>query len=105
MNLKNIVALSLLISAISVVVFFAVTKSDKDAESAFVAVKEEFANEEYYTVKKSGEKIGIFDSENEPYLQIETYVFTLPEVDRTMLEEGFKVRNGEIVHVIEDYTG
>ncbi len=105
MNLKNIVALLLLFSAISAVTFFAVTKSGKDAESAFAAVKEESAREEYYTVKKNGEKIGVFDSENKPYLQIETYVFTLPEADRTMLEEGFEVRNGEIVHVIEDYTG
>lgn len=104
MNLKNIAAATVLFFAVSAVVLFAVTKSDKSDENAFVDVGK-ISEEEYYTVKKSGEKIGVFDSENKPYLQIETYVFTLPEADRTMLEEGFKVRNGEIVHIIEDYTG
>lgn len=39
------------------------------------------------------------------YLAIDTYIFTLPMSDQNMIENGFKITGDEIIHVIEDYTG
>ena len=60
----------------------------------------------YYTVKDHCGKIGIFESgKDSPSAVLDVYVFTLPYVDRNMLEHGFTVDENSVIGIIEDYTG
>ena len=59
-----------------------------------------------YTVKKYGEKIGIFQgTDDSPVKTLGVFVFTLPETDRNMLEYGFEISEDCLDSLICDYTG
>ena len=59
-----------------------------------------------YIIKKYGEKIGVFrEGAGKPFRIIDTFVFTLPQNDVTMLSHGFAVYEHELVGIVEDYTG
>ena len=114
MNRKYIAVISSLVLVLCVAVCFGIIKSGnsdintdraENAEKAFVRVTESTA-EPSFEVRRNGEKIGVYESvTDELYMSIDTYIFTLPETDRGMLENGFEVEKGEIIHVVEDYTG
>ncbi len=109
MNIKNIVNVSLCAALLFFGAFYVVSKYSSIHEETVKTVAEVddgIQEETYYTVKKSEEKIGIFDvKRGDRIMLIETYVFTLPDSDKIMLEEGFEVKLSEITHIIEDYTG
>ena len=111
MNRKYIAVISSLVLVLCVAVCLGIIKSGnsdinvENAEKAFVKVTESTA-EPSFEVRRNGEKIGVYESvTDELYMSIDTYIFTLPETDRGMLENGFEVEKGEIIHVVEDYTG
>lgn len=62
--------------------------------------------EDYYTVKEYQGKVAIFNSKSNLPLNIfDTYVSTLPQHDRMLLEEGITIENiEELQRIIEDYT-
>ena len=62
--------------------------------------------EDYYTVKVYQGKVAIFNNKSNLPLNIfDTYVSTLPQHDRMLLEEGITIENTEeLQRIIEDYT-
>lgn len=61
---------------------------------------------DYYTVAEYQGKIAVFkNNENVPIDIYDTYVSTLPQHDRTLLEEGIRIETTEeLQKLIEDYT-
>jgi len=65
----------------------------------------ETKTEDTYLIKKYGEKIGVFrKGAGKPFRIIDTFVFTLPQNDVSMLSHGFTVYENELVGIVEDYT-
>ncbi len=61
--------------------------------------------DEVYTVKQHGGKIGIFLSDGTLIQTLDTNIKTLPEADKRLLEEGFEVvGKSQLNSIIEDYT-
>ena len=61
--------------------------------------------EDTYLIKKYGEKIGVFrKGAGKPFKIIDTFVFTLPQNDISMLSHGFTVYENELVGIFEDYS-
>jgi len=60
-------------------------------------------NEKIYMLKEYNGKIGIYENEALVYT-LDTYVFTLPEIDKQLLKEGITVANKtELYDLIEVY--
>lgn len=60
-------------------------------------------NEKIYMLKEYNGKIGIYENEALVYT-LNTYVFTLPEIDKLLLKEGITVTNKtELYDLIEEY--
>jgi len=60
-------------------------------------------NEKIYMLKEYNGKIGIYENEALVYT-LDTYVFTLPEIDKQLLKEGITVANKtELYDLIEEY--
>ena len=80
-------------------------KPEKVKEVISTTVTESEPNDTYL-IKKYGEKIGVFrKGAGKPFRIIDTFVFTLPQNDVTMLSHGFTVYEDELVGIVEDYTG
>lgn len=65
-----------------------------------------YLTEDYYTVKEYQGKVAIFNNKSNLPLNIfDTYVSTLPQHDRMLLEEGITIESTEeLQRIIEDYT-
>ena len=62
-------------------------------------------NEEYF-IKEYDGRIGIFDANGTLVEMIDVYTKTLPEADKLLLKEGFKVIGKKALSSIkEDYSG
>ena len=71
---------------------------------AFASVDEEqIENTINYMLKEYNGKIGVYENESLIYT-LDTYVFTLPEVDKQLLQEGIKTTSKtELYQLIEEY--
>lgn len=71
---------------------------------AFESVDEEqIENTINYMLKEYNGKIGVYENESLIYT-LDTYVFTLPEVDKQLLQEGIKTTSKtELYQLIEEY--
>jgi len=59
-----------------------------------------------WVVRAHDEQIGVFDSEGELEYVVDVYLFTLPQADRELLEQGIHVYDeAELAALMEDYTG
>ena len=95
--MKKYILTGILCAVLIITAYFGI-----DENSSYV---EAFNEYEIYTVKEYCGKIGIFvQGKDAPSAVLDVYVFTLPEADRKMLNEGFDVSEAEIYSVIEDYT-
>lgn len=59
-----------------------------------------------YRISAFNGKIAVFDSDSKlPYKVYDTYIDTLPEEDRKIIEKGiFTDSSSELIKIIEDYT-
>ena len=110
MNKKYVACLALLFLISAVILCFSVIKKPEraasDEASAAFSLKSVNEARSLFTVKANGEKIGVYASANDKlFLSLDTYLFTLPEKDRVLIENGFSVDKNEVFHVVEDYTG
>lgn len=69
-------------------------------------IENPYLADDYYTISEYQGKIAVFDNKSRLPLNIfDTYVSTLPQHDRMLLEEGIKVQSTEeLQKIIEDYT-
>ena len=59
----------------------------------------------HFFIKEKDGRIGIFDSNGTLLKIIDTYIKTLPETERSAIEEGFTVSSEkELYSIIEAYT-
>lgn len=107
MNRKIIALITSLVLLTSACICFACIKEKPEQSGVSdVFAPVEGVSDPMFNVRRNGEKIGVYENKTDKlYMSINTYVFTLPEIDRTMLENGFDVTKDEIIHVVEDYTG
>ncbi len=63
-------------------------------------------NEYRYRVSVFNGKLAVFDRDSKlPYKVYDTYISSLPEEDRKIIEEGiFTNSSSELMKIIEDYT-
>ena len=82
--------------------------AEKDSETIYVYLASPESDSESQTasflIKERDGKIGIFDSEGKLLRIIETYIKSLPEAERTAIEEGYDVYSEkELYSIIEAY--
>lgn len=94
-------AVTLLLSTYVASYMISEGKADNEAKEEARAV---IKNEEYYFVKESDEKIGIYDTFGNEFMKLDVFTFTLPGNDRAMLKDGFPVTEDEVEWVVMDYT-
>ena len=77
---------------------------DKDLDEK--VVENPYLINDYYTMSEYKGKIAVFkNGENVPIDIYDVYVSTLPQHDRTLLEEGIRIETPEeLQRIIEDYT-
>lgn len=63
-------------------------------------------SDEYYTISEYKGKIAVFRSgENIPIDIFDVYVSTLPQHDKTLIQQGIEIKTPEeLQKIIEDYT-
>ena len=66
---------------------------------------EAFEEDDSLFVKEDGGKIAVCSNGDETVIKLDVFVFTLPDADRKMLSDGFRIRFDELQSLIEDYTG
>lgn len=83
-------------------VLFVMLNKDFDEK----VIENPYIAEEYYTVTEYRGKIAVFkNSESVPVDIFDVYVSTLPQHDRTQIEEGIRIETPEeLQKIIEDYT-
>ena len=109
---KLIVTLSATAVLIFVFSAYFVGKDNIDIQPSIEKIQEVMSDEvteektkDTYLIKKYGEKIGVFrKGAGKPFRIIDTFVFTLPQNDVSMLSHGFTVYENELVGIVEDYT-
>lgn len=77
---------------------------DKDLEEK--VIDNPYLANDYYTIAEYQGKIAVFkNGENVPMDIYNVYVSTLPQHDKTLLEQGIKIETPEeLQKIIEDYT-
>ena len=81
-----------------------------DTEPIYIYVNnttdsESSVDTEKWLIKEHNEKIGIFDNDGRLIQVIDTYVKTLPKIDRDELKEGFWLNDkNKLYSVIEAYS-
>lgn len=76
---------------------------DNDIPTFDTIDTEENEERKFYMLKEYNGKIGVYENNSLIYT-IDTYVFTLPEVDKQLLETGITVTSKtELFELIEEY--
>ncbi len=77
---------------------------DKDMQEK--VIENPYLMDDYYTLSEYKGKIAVFKNQESIPIDIyDVYVSTLPQHDRTLLEQGIKIETPEeLQRLIEDYT-
>ncbi|MBQ8850381.1 MAG: hypothetical protein IJ011_08640 [Clostridia bacterium] len=103
-----------LLTSVTFTLLFALRKKHslpKDTDAVYIYVSqndtetEAITKKDAWQIKDYNGKIGVFDIDGKLIQVIDTYVKTLPEVDRAEIEEGFWVNSEkELYSIIEAYS-
>lgn len=98
---------TILIALLAIFCFLITNKIEKSINSALkteIPVFEEALEEpkNTYILKEYNGKIGVFENESLIYT-LNTYVFTLPENDKKLLNEGISVSTQEELYLLLEY--
>lgn len=98
---------TIIILTMCIALYFAtaskISELDKDENSEKPVFQETVTEKITYTLKEYNGKIGVYQNDSLIYT-LDKYVFTLPEKDKKLLDEGIEFSNIEELYIaIEEY--